>query len=126
MSKHFSLSELKCKCEACGSTGEEMNSAFMTKLDMLRELIKEPIVLTSAYRCPEYNVKVSGTGRIGPHTTGCAADILCRGADAYRLLQAIITIGFTGIGISQKGYRNFIHVDNLTAPGYPRPNLWSY
>ncbi len=126
MSKYFTLNELKCKCGECNSTGEEMNPGFMDKLDMLRELIKEPIILSSAYRCSKHNSKVSTTGTTGPHTTGCAVDILCRGPQAYRLLQSIIAIGFTGIGISQKGIGHFIHVDTLLAPRYPRPNVWSY
>jgi zinc D-Ala-D-Ala carboxypeptidase len=126
MSKYFSFSELKCKCGKCNSTGEEMSPVFMHKLDMLRELIKSPIILSSAYRCPEHNARVSSTGLTGPHTTGCAVDISCRGAEAHKLLQAIIAIGFTGIGVNQKGNSRFIHVDNLTAPKYPRANLWSY
>jgi hypothetical protein len=33
-------------------------------------------------------------------------------------------MGFTGIGVQQKGSRRFIHLDVLQNP--PRPNVWSY
>ena len=125
MSKYFSLNELKCKCGKCGSTGEEMDVEFMNELDKLREKVG-PLVLPSAYRCPEYNSKVSSTGLNGPHTTGKSADISCRGQHAFVVLWQAMNLGFTGIGINQKGNARFIHLDMLTSPQYPRPNVWSY
>jgi zinc D-Ala-D-Ala carboxypeptidase len=124
--KYFSLSELKCKCGKCGSTGNEMDAAFMQKLILLRGELRIPFVLSSAYRCPAHNAKESSTGETGPHTTGKAVDILMRGADALKLIQYAINLGFTGIGIKQHGISRFIHVDTLAAPDYPRPTVWSY
>lgn len=125
MYKYFSPNELKCKCGKCGSTGDEMDFEFMNQLAKLREKVGA-LVLSSAYRCPDYNAKVSSTGLNGPHTTGCAADISCRGERALFILSNAFKLGFTGIGISQNGNARFIHLDTLTAPKYPRPNIWSY
>jgi len=35
-----------------------------------------------------------------------------------------LELGFTGIGVQQKGTGRFPHLDTLEEP--PRPNVWSY
>lgn len=121
--KYFTEEELMCKC---GCSGVKMDSEFIKKLDDLRELYKKPIHLNSAYRCPEYNQKVSSTGPNGPHTTGKAVDIRVIGKEAHKLLDFICMLDFSGIGISQKGSHlsRFIHLDSLTEG--TRPWVWSY
>ena len=74
-SKNFSESELACSC--CGKN--EMTQETVDALQALRESIGRPLRLSSAYRCPEHNSKVSSTGKSGPHTTGKAIDIVCSG-----------------------------------------------
>ena len=122
-STHFSRSELQCHC-GCGRC--EMDAAFMVRLEQLRVAFGNPMHLSSAYRCPEYNARISHTGSHGPHTTGRAVDVLVSGEDAYRLVQLALELGFTGIGINQKGPREkrFIHLDDLDGP--TRPWVWSY
>lgn len=122
----FTKDELKCKCGKCGSVGLEMNPAYMTKIVALRQYLKFPLPITSAYRCPEYNAKVSTTGLHGPHTTGRAMDIAVRNEKAFQLIDVAKAFGFTGIGIQQKGDSRFVHIDDLELPAYPRPNVWSY
>jgi zinc D-Ala-D-Ala carboxypeptidase len=121
--KHFALSEFDC--QHCGAN--KMDAAFLEQLDELRHSYGKPLVVTSGYRCPEHNAKVSSTGRTGPHTTGRAADLQVDRANALQLLKLALALGFTGIGVNQKGSGRFLHVDNLpNAPGQPRPTLWSY
>lgn len=104
-----------------------MNPIFMQLLDTLREKMGEPLVLSSAYRCPIYNNYISGSGLNGPHTTGHAVDILIQKAETYALLAIVFDMKvFTGIGVSQKGVSRFIHIDDLRAPAFPRPTVWSY
>jgi len=122
--KHFRITEFECRC-GCGRV--EMNLMFLNALDQLREKYGKPLVVTSGYRCPSYNSKVSSTGPTGPHTTGKAADLRVDRGDAYRLLKLALDAGFTGIGVQQKGGGRFIHLDLLNdAPGQPRPTVWSY
>lgn len=125
MTKHFSDKELTCKC-GCGRM--KMDPGFMNKVEDLRVAIGRALVPTSAYRCPEYNAKISRTGASGPHTTGKAIDIAICGEDAYKLVKLAMDFGFSGIGISQRGAHNgrFIHLDDLSFPDYPRPRIWSY
>jgi len=122
MTEHFSDKELQCHC-GCGK--QEMKIGFMSLLESLRMTFNYPMIISSAYRCPAYNEKVSTTGKHGPHTTGCAVDVVISGRRAYELLRLAFVCGFTGIGIQQKGDKRFIHLDSLMVD-YPRPRIWSY
>lgn len=94
----------------------------MARIQMLRDAYGKPLGVSSAARCPTHNAKVSKTGLTGPHTTGRAVDLSVDRADAYRVLALALSMGFTGIGVQQKGDGRFIHLDDL--PGANR--LWSY
>lgn len=121
--RHFTEQEFACEC-GCGECG--MDAEFVSMLDQARDFYGRPMVLSSARRCSEHNNRVSSTGYFGPHTTGKAADVLCHGGDAHRLLEIAMRMGFTGIGIAQKGPHEsrFIHLDILR--NEQRPWVWSY
>lgn len=122
--RYFHMREFACRC-GCGQN--LIDFAFVEELDRLRAAVGFPIKVTSGYRCPDYNARVSTTGREGPHTTGRAADLAVDRANAVRLLRVAINMGFTGIGVQQKGAGRFIHLDNLpNTVGSPRPTIWSY
>lgn len=126
---HFNLSEFACKCGECDSDGSEMLPEFLYKLDDLRERCGFPFIVTSGYRCPDHNEKISSTGRDGPHTTGQAADIHVAFGLAWRLLMQAMYCGlYTGIGINQKGPHKsrFIHLDTLKPEDNSRPRVWTY
>jgi zinc D-Ala-D-Ala carboxypeptidase len=125
--KYFSREELSCHCDTCNGSWYKMDDAFMRKLVSLREQLGFALPITSAYRCPQYNNKISSTGLFGPHTTGKAVDVGVRGIEAFKLIKAAQEMGFTGIGVNQKGNGRFIHLDILTdIEHFPRPNVWSY
>lgn len=116
--EHFTRQEVECRC-GCGMVPEP---EFMDRLELLRAAYNAPTPVTSGARCPAYNKKVSTTGDSGPHTTGRAADIGVRGADARRLLSEALKLDFTGIGINQKGSARFVHVDDVPGP----ERIWTY
>jgi zinc D-Ala-D-Ala carboxypeptidase len=122
-SKHFTENELKCEC-GCGRA--EMDADFMVKLEQIREYWGKPMLLSSAYRCPDHNKNVSSTGENGPHTTGKAVDILCYGNDALELIDLVTDVGINGLGLSQKGSfsSRFIHIDDIETGN--RPWAWTY
>ena len=122
-SEHFSRDELKCKF-----TGEcKVSSAFLTKLETLRQHYGKPIRLTSAYRSPEHPVekakwKDGKQKSTGYHVLGRAVDIACWNGDGARLLQIAIQMNlFGGYGFSFTGSNRFLHLDD-------REDLmiWSY
>lgn len=122
--EHFTLDEFKCK--HCGEN--KMDPHFIDKLEALRLRSGIPLKVTSGYRCPEYNKKVSHTGLTGPHTTGHAADLAVSRHQAFAVLESAFKLGgFTGIGVNQKGEGRFLHLDDLEEPEHaPRPTVWSY
>lgn len=106
-----------------------MNEQFMDKLEQLRVAFGKSMVITSGYRSPDHNKDVADTGSSGPHTHGRAVDIAISGSDAYVLVSLAISMGFTGIGINQKGpvASRFVHIDDLTlGDKFPRPRIWTY
>ena len=126
-SEHFQERELRCKC-GCGVC--QMDDEFMRKLELIRVLYNKPMNVSSAFRCPYHNHRVSKSGIDGPHTTGRAVDIQVYGHRAHQLMYAVMNIGMKGIFWHQEGPHNqrFIHLDDLdnTKPGQPRPWIGSY
>jgi|SRR3990167_3118164 len=121
--KNFNENEIKCS--HCGAS--IIVPEFLDKLQTLREEYCRPMKISSWYRCSKHNNNISTTGLTGPHTSGCAVDILCYGRNAFDLVHLAIKHGFTGIGINQKGSvdKRFIHLDTLRdGMGFPR--IWSY
>jgi uncharacterized protein YcbK (DUF882 family) len=117
--EHFKLDEFKCKC-GCGRHVDKMNEDFMLCLDHARELAGEPFRITSGYRCPTYNLSIGGVHN-SAHTKGLAADIATGGSRSrFVILKALLTMGFTRIGIGQ----SFIHVDMDDSK--PQLVAWDY
>jgi len=124
--RHFDLAEFECKC---GCAGNQISRGLVDLLDVGREELGFRFVVSSGYRCPGHNERVSSTGRNGPHTTGKAVDIAVMGMNAFMLLQWAMTSGkFYGIGICQKGphAKRFIHLDRVDDQNAFRPTVWSY
>lgn len=121
---NFTEAEMRCKC-GCGRA--DMDPGFMDRLQEMRAAATFPFVITSGFRCPDYNDRISSTGRTGPHTTGQAADIGVLGHRAHTVAGLAHKYGMTGIGQNQKGphSKRFIHIDSL-ADGFPRPWVWTY
>ena len=118
---HFSNKELQCRC---GCKVNLMDDAFMQRLEALRTTWSQSMPVSSAYRCANHPVEKS-KARPGTHNSGRAVDILIAGKEAYQLIQLAMAMGFTGVGISQKGdyASRFIHLD---ITNNNRPAVWSY
>ena len=119
--KYFKKADFACK--HCGQN--ETEDEFITSLDILRERVGFPLIVSSGYRCPAHNQAVSSTGPNGPHTTGRAVDLAVSHDKAYFVLQQALRMGFTGIGVNGKGSGRFIHLDAINDP-VGRPRVWSY
>ena len=120
--RYFLYSEFDQK-GLVGSGKEHMDTTFLANLDALRHKCGFPFIITSGYRSPEYNDRVSSTGLTGPHTTGKAADIACSRENAYTILDKALEMGcFNGIGLNQKGDSRFIHLDSIVG----NRRVWTY
>ena len=116
------FTEAEFRCRHCGK--QEMRPEFMGRLQALRDVYKRPMTITSGHRCPDHPVE-KAKAEPGMHSTGLACDVGVQGADAHELLRLAMHLGFTGIGVQQKGGGRFIHLDCCT-DGFPRPTIWSY
>jgi len=118
---YFSENELKCHC---GCDEYKFNSQTLDRLNALRSKLGFPLIISSGYRCPDYNTIKNYTQT---HATGQAVDIAISREKAYKLLALAPIYGFTGIGINQKGENRYIHLDDLDeGVKRPRPHIWSY
>lgn len=114
-SKYFKEKEMECKC-GCGT--KKMDDHLLKMLDEARRIAKVPFVINSGRRCKKHNEFVGGV-KNSAHTLGKAVDIKVHSAtDRYRILTALIHVGFVRIGV----YESFIHVDiDLDKP---HPVVW--
>ena len=121
--KNFTETEMRCPC-GCGRA--DMQDSFMDRLQQIRNGHARPMRVTSGFRCPDYNERISSTGRTGPHTTGRAADIAVSGESAYHLLGSAYALDMRGIGLKQHGppLGRYMHLDDLG--GRIRPRIWTY
>ena len=113
---YFSQNEEACRCCGCGGLVPD----FREKLNKAREKAGIPFVLTSAFRCENYNREVGGS-ETSSHLAGLAVDIKCTdGWSRFKILSALLEVGFCRIGIG----KTFIHVDDdLTKP---QGVVWDY
>ena len=118
---NFSFKEI-----ACQHTGEcDIDPDFMDKVQKLRILVDEPLVITSGYRSPDHPIEAKKS-TVGAHAQGKAIDVQCMGSKAHKILAAAMALGFSGIGVSQSGdYKTrFLHLDTVDSD--IRPGVWSY
>lgn len=112
---------------ACSHTGRvHMAPDFLARLQQLRTAYGGPLIISSGYRDPTHP-REAAKPYPGPHTTGRAADVRATGPAAFQLLHIALALGFTGIGIQQRGAGRFIHLDTIPPDRHhPRPYVWSY
>ncbi len=109
----------------CSHTGRcDMDADFLSRMQQLRTMLGVPLVINSGFRDPSHPAEAHKP-EPGAHTYGVAADVACDTRLCYQILQLAPTLGFTGLGVSQRAGRGrFVHLDTWTHR--PRPNVWSY
>ena len=113
----------------CRHTGiEKMDQVFINKLNKLRDIYGKPMTISSGFRDETHPVEaMKKDPKGGAHVSGKACDILVDRKDAFKLLSLAFLVGFTGIGVNQKGGSRFLHLDTIeNYASRPRPTIWSY
>lgn len=113
MTKNFKKSEFECKC-GCDMPSDvsERILELARELQIIRGLVRRPIKINSAYRCPNHNERAGGVSD-SQHILGAAADIVIVGMsseDTYDLLNKLQHSGVImtgGLGL----YNTFVHYD---------------
>ena len=114
MTKNFTKEEFDCNCD-CGVCEMPINVyhnivKVANQLQVLRDELKKPIHINSAYRSEEYNAKVGGV-KTSQHIMGKAADIAIKGLsplEVYKTIERLIENGDMlqgGLGL----YDSFVH-----------------
>ena len=115
LTENFSLREFNCNDENQTPVPKELlhnTKELAENLQVLRNVLQEPIQINSSYRTLEWNDKCGGT-ITSQHLVAKAADIASRRLDPLDIAETIeylIEIGEMkegGIGI----YNSFIHYD---------------
>lgn len=104
VSANFKVKEFCCKD---GSDRILVDVDFVKdKLQKIRDHFDAPVTINSAYRTPEYNVKVKGA-KASYHLQGRAFDIVVKGRTPQEVARYAQTLGIPGI----IQYNGFVHVD---------------
>lgn len=110
LSLNFSRSEFACKGEGCCGQSSPISLELIDSLELLREQIGHPLIVSSGFRCNNYNTKVGGAPS-SQHTQGVAADIILPEgiaiADFLTAAEKIRAFRHGGIGV----YPNWLHLD---------------
>jgi hypothetical protein len=111
------LNTLGCSC-GCGQN--RTSDEFAQTLFFAQGVYGKPFVITSAYRCPQYNAKVGGV-LDSPSIYGQHADIAYdTPQDLFLMFKALIGAGFERFRI----YPHHLHVDRH--PKWPQPSfMWA-
>jgi uncharacterized protein YcbK (DUF882 family) len=116
--KYFDVNEFACRCGECryakGRIREcDVNPLLVEELDVLREALDAPLVVSSGLRCQEHNAACGGVSS-SQHLIGTAADVTTADLD---FLKDLTTDWPGGRGDGD----TFVHLDVR-----PRRARWSY
>jgi len=107
---NFSSSELSANVPTCNYT--LIDGRLLELLEKLRLLTKEPIKITSGYRCAHYQLQLklegyeTASGQ-STHELGMAADALCESISGGVLETLARQAGFTSVGVGH----SWCHLD---------------
>lgn len=113
LSKNFCAYEF-----ACNDRSDEFKVAteLVETLQQIRDHFGKPVLISSAYRTPAYNISIGGSSR-SQHCLGTAADIHINGVDPIRIALYVASLPYFqkhgGIGYYSRAQvtGGFVHVD---------------
>lgn len=106
LAKHFRAEELACPCDRDSCKCVVVHWALIELLSRMRQQLKQPLYITSGYRCPRHNQTVGGAPE-SLHLGGMAADVQTAAAMPQHLAPVAEAVGAGGIGV----YPRHCHVD---------------
>ena len=119
---NYTVNEMSCRC-GCGIV--ETDPEFMLMLKELKDQMQRPLRVCIGLRSDYHNDGVSAAKnkKNAVYNLGQASNILISGERAMLLFEKARQVGFSGIGLSQKGNHSsrFLHLDTL-----PRKALFIY
>lgn len=97
---------------ACGDGSDSLyiDAVLADILQKIRDWASAAVTITSAYRTPQYNLKVGGASE-SYHVKGQAADIVVSGKTPVQVAAFAEQIGVLGVGMYDGTAGRFVHVD---------------
>ena len=98
-----------------------MATELVETLQQIRDHFGKPVLISSAYRTPAYNISIGGSSR-SQHCLGTAADIHIAGIDPIRIALYVASLPYFqkhgGIGYYSRAQvtGGFVHVDVRESP----------
>lgn len=120
LTKHFNISEFRCKCG--GNHPTKHDRRLTDKLEQLMEAIgADKCIINSGHRCEAHDKRVGGSGK-GQHVYGTAADAVFFDKSGKIIGTKYISckaqdLGFPGIANIDRAY-TAIHLDVRTSGKY--------
>lgn len=126
ITQHFSLSEFeRSKTAQTYNIVNRVPEALMPNLkalclnvlEPLRAHVKEPVEISSGYRCPALNAKVKGV-KNSQHMRGEACDIRHKNKNTLKkwFLWMMDNLAFDQLIWERRGYTTWIHVSYCANP----------
>lgn len=110
LTTNFRRSEFSCGCGGDLCPRQRISIDLVGRLQDLRDIVDEPIVVNSGFRCPKHNAAVKGSLR-SRHMEGLAADIALN-RDSEIDLRELAVIARDRCGFGRIGtYETWIHLD---------------
>ena len=111
---NFTTEEFSCNCKFPDCKKQKISKDLIDKLDSIRLEIKQPLYITSGYRCVKYQNFLRAAGvstvvaKLSQHELGNAADIVPKDQKNIRTtFLEVVAKYFKSIGLSD----HFLHVD---------------
>ena len=105
---YYKPSEFNCKCNyGCGLGMQNMSFNLLLFLCKAREILGQPMIITSAIRCPRHNKDVGGA-EDSTHMKGWAVDVSCPDSVFKRDLTYLALEDHYSVGVPSS---SFLHLD---------------
>lgn len=109
---YFSTKEMACRCSFPDCKKQRISKVLIEKLGTIRKEIKQPLIVTSAYRCVQYQAFLRSAGvstvvaQLSQHELGNAVDVVPKDGKLVGF-EEVCANQFEAIGIA----KNFLHLD---------------
>lgn len=98
--------KLLCTCGHTNCDKRSVSQFTLDRLQLVRELVKRPLTVTSGGRCPNHPSEIH-RAKPADHQKGIGVDIrVTGGTERGQLVKVAMQSGFNAIGVA----KNFVHL----------------